>query len=110
MFIKKYEGYEPIKDTKYTNEINRIYNTTLDDYETAVEFLEEVTYTEALSPIHQKWNRRGFAICFLISIFMTAVSVTLYTVFTYKTKDIISAYSPTNTYTSMYTYSMMEQI
>lgn len=101
MFIKKYEGYEPIKDTKYTNEINRIYNTTLDDYETAVEFLDEVTYAEVLPPIHQKWNRRGFAICFLISIFLTAVSVTLYTVFTYKTKDTISVYSPTNTYTSI---------
>ena len=48
MLIKKYEGYEPIKDIKYTNEINRIYNTSLDDYETAVEFLDEVTYAEVV--------------------------------------------------------------
>jgi hypothetical protein len=108
MFIKKYEGYEPIKDIKYTNEINRIYNTALDDYETAVEFLEEVTYADVLPPIHKKWNRRGFVICFLISIFISALTVTLYTVFKYKTNDAKTIISPSNIYTSSlssYTYT-----
>jgi hypothetical protein len=110
MFIKKYEGYEPIKETKYTNEINRIYNTSLDDYETAVEFLDEVTYTEVLPPIHKKWNTRGFAICFLISIFITTLSITVYTIFKYKTNDVISAFSPTNTYTSSSSYTYTNKI
>ena len=105
MLIKKYEGYEAIKDTKYTNEINRIYNTTLDDYETAVDFLEEVTYAAVLPPIQKKWNRRGFAICFLVSIFISTLTITLYTIFKYKTNEPKSIASTTNTYTSMYTYS-----